>query len=47
MFIPPPKEQPQQIQLELPDLSEAYYRWKLEQDKLKKPEETVIVIDLY
>jgi len=38
---------PQQISLELPDYTEAYYAWKEKQEKEDKKEETVIIIDIY
>ncbi len=38
-------ESPQQIQLELPDYSQAYYEWLKKQES--KEEETVVIIDLY
>jgi hypothetical protein len=45
MQTPVINESPQQIQLELPDYSQAYYEWLKKQES--KEEETVIVIDLY
>jgi hypothetical protein len=48
MFVPPPpNEQGRQLQLELPDYSEAYQRWIEKQKKEEAEQETVIVIDLY
>ena len=47
----PPKreEQPQQIQLELPDYSQVYWEWKHKQDSKKDEEaqESVVIIDIY
>ena len=49
MELPKRKEQPQQIQLELPDYSQAYYEWKRkkEQNSREEPSETVVIIDIY
>jgi len=47
MFVPPPREQGQQLQLELPDYSEAYQRWFEKQKNKEAEQETVVVIDLY
>lgn len=45
----PKKEQPQQIQLELPDYSQAYYEWinKKQKQEEQKTDETVVIIDIY
>ena len=48
MFIPPPPpRQEEQLQLELPDYSEAYYRWLEKQKNEEQQCETVIIIDIY
>jgi hypothetical protein len=47
MFIPPLPEGQQQLQLELPDYSEQYYRWIERQKSQETPQDTVIIIDLY
>ena len=48
MNKPLQKEQPAQIQLELPDYSYAYEEW-LRKQELKKEEQnsSVIIIDIY
>lgn len=43
-------EEPQQIQLELPDYSQMYWEWmkqKKEEEKKNENSETVIIIDIY
>ena len=49
MQLPKQQEQPQQIQLELPDYSQAYYEWirKKHQENKDTKEETVVIIDIY
>lgn len=48
MILPKDKEQPQQIQLELPDYSQAYYEYmRKKQREEDKKEETVVIIDIY
>ena len=48
MNKPLQKEQPTQIQLELPDYSYAYEQWKKNQESLKSEEDnSVIIIDIY
>jgi len=45
---PPKRKEPQQIQLELPDYSQAYWDWKRKQDQTEKEkDETVVIIDIY
>ena len=45
---PPKHKEPQQIQLELPDYSQAYLEWKRKQDQAEKEkDETVVIIDIY
>jgi hypothetical protein len=41
------KEQPSQIQLELPDYSKAYYEYLQKKEQENKQEDTVIIIDIY
>jgi hypothetical protein len=41
------KEQPSQIQLELPDYSQIYYEYIKKKEQDTKPEDTVIIIDIY
>ena len=41
------KEQPAQIQLELPDYSQIYYEYMKKKEQEVKPEDTVIIIDIY
>lgn len=36
-----------QIQLELPDYSQMYYKWKKKQDEKETKEENVVIIDIY
>lgn len=45
----PKKEQPQQIQLELPDYSQAYYEYinKKQKEQEQEKNETVVIIDIY
>jgi hypothetical protein len=40
-------EAPAQIQLELPDYSQMYYEYMKKKDQESKPEEAVIIIDIY
>lgn len=48
MNLPIKNEQPQQIQLELPDYSQAYWDWKRKQEqKEQEKDETVVIIDIY
>ncbi len=48
MNKPLQKEQPAQIQLELPDYSYAYEEWKRKQESHKSQEDSsVIIIDIY
>jgi hypothetical protein len=48
MKPPKHKEQPQQIQLELPDYSRAYYEYmQRKQQENKKQEESIVIIDIY
>lgn len=50
MPLPKHKEQPrqEQLQLELPDYSQAYLEWKRKQEQKKEAnEETVVIIDIY
>ena len=49
MQLPKRKEQPQQIQLELPDYTQVYWEWKRKQDRQKQEEvqESVVIIDIY
>lgn len=47
MKPPEKKEQPLQIQLELPDYSQAYYDYVQKKEKDKEAEETVAIIDIY
>jgi hypothetical protein len=48
MFVPPPRQEGErQLQLELPDYSEAYERWIEKQKVEESKQETVIVIDIY
>jgi hypothetical protein len=48
MNKPLQKQQPAQIQLELPDYSYAYEQWKRKQESLKREEDSnVIIIDIY
>jgi hypothetical protein len=42
-----PQELPTQIQLELPDYSQMYYEYMSKKEQETKPEDTVIVIDIY
>jgi hypothetical protein len=48
MNLPKRDEQPQQIQLELPDYSQAYWEWKRKQEqKESEINGTVVIIDIY
>lgn len=49
MKLPKKENEPQQIQLELPDYSYQYYEWtkKKEQQKQDSSQETVVIIDIY
>lgn len=49
MNLPKKENEPQQIQLELPDYSQMYYEWlrKKEQEKPQTLDETVVIIDIY
>jgi len=48
MNKPLQKEQPVQIQLELPDYSYAYEQWKKKQEPFNSEEQSsVIIIDIY
>lgn len=47
MRIPLQKEQPAQIQLELPDYSYAYEEWVRKKEQETKQEDTVVVLDIY
>lgn len=48
MNLPKPSKEPQQIQLELPDYSQAYLEWKRKQEqKDEQKDETVVIIDIY
>ena len=49
MQLPKRKEQPQQIQLELPDYSQVYWEWKRKKDSESEQnnQETVVIIDIY
>lgn len=42
-----PQERPTQIQLELPDYSQIYYEYMRKKEQEKKPEESVVIIDIY
>ena len=47
MNLPKPSNEPQ-IQLELPDYSQAYWEWKHKQEqKEQEKSETVVIIDIY
>ncbi len=41
------KEQPAQIQLELPDYSRMYYEYMKKKQQETKTEDSVIIIDIY
>jgi hypothetical protein len=41
------KEQPAQIQLELPDYSKMYYEYMQKKEQENKQEDTVVIIDIY
>jgi hypothetical protein len=48
MSPPNHKEQPQQIQLELPDYSQAYYEYvRKKREEEDKNNETIVIIDIY
>ena len=49
MSLPKQKNQPAQIQLELPDYSQMYYEWnkKKQQENKQTVDETVVIIDIY
>lgn len=49
MHLPKKDNEPQQIQLELPDYSIMYYEWlqKKEQKKQQNTDKTVVIFDIY
>lgn len=48
MQLPKKQQEPHQIQLELPDYSQAYLEWKRKQEqKDEQKDETVVIIDIY